>query len=933
MATKSRSLRAGTIAENGSAHLAPGREMENSMKKLCAGNAGVSRNLLCSVAAAALFMPGLAFAQDEADAGQDVYPEAGGEEAAQGNRIVVTATKREATLQEIPVAVSVTGAETLERDQIRDIRDLQTVVPSLTVGQRQSSANTGFFIRGFGNGANNAGIEPSVGVFIDGVYRSRTASSISDLPNVQRIEVLRGPQSTLFGKNASAGVVSVVTQEPQFDFGGSAELTYGNYDNIVARAYVTGPLDDSVAVSIATGLASRDGFFDDLNTGNSANNRDRWFVRGQALIDNGSNLSLRIIADYDSIDEICCGAVNAQSGPPVLAILGAGGQVTDPNNPFADIVVNNFDSTNDIENHGISGQLDYDFGEFTFTSITSSRTTEAVTFQDSDFSSADLIYPNSQDLRIDTFTQEFRLAGSIGDRVDLLLGVFYINEDVDQSNQLLYGADFRNYADLLIQSATDGAFTVSSLEQVFSASYGENFIDTFFLEGQGFTEAYTLDSEAYSIYGQVDFEIFDGLVLTLGGNYTDDSKTFTQEAVSTAVFSSIDFDSPQLAPFRGQVLTQGAIAATVGAQLNLGRSATAAEVQAFATDPATAPFFPTIQAGAQAFAAANVNNPDANPLNPLRALQFLPQFVNLPNSVEDGKVGDDNFSYTVRLAYDVTRDVNIYASYATGFKASSINLSRDSRPALADQAAIVAAGLDQPNQTYGSRFAGPEESEVIEVGVKANFDLASINLTVFDQKIKGFQSNIFTGSGFVLANAGSQSTFGVELESQIFLTPAFTINAAVNYLDPKFDSFVQSAQGDISGSTPAGIPEWTVIAGAQYEADVGGGLLVPRINYRWSSEYQLVEGLPNFAVRAPDGTIVDGQPAIDAGLPFTGRQNNLTASLTYECDCGFQLSVWGRNILDDRYFGTVFDSPAQPGNVSGYPNDPATYGVTGRFRW
>lgn len=917
--------------------------MEISMKNVHAGTAGLSRLFMCGVAAAALAVPGVAMAQD-APADDPEEEEA---DVAQGNTILVTATKRETTLQEIPVAVSVTSGETLERDQIRDIRDLSTVVPSLSVGQRQSSANTGFFIRGFGNGANNAGIEPSVGVFIDGVYRSRTASSISDLPNVTRIEVLRGPQSTLFGKNASAGVISVVTEEPQFDFGGFGEISYGNYDAFVARGYVTGPLADTVAVSIGAGINSREGFFEDLGTGSLSNNRDRWFVRGQALIDNGTDLSLRIIADYDKIDEICCAAINAQSGPSTGAILALGGLVTDPNNPFADVVTNNFDSTNEIVNHGLSAQLDYDVGDFTFTSITATRTTESVTSQDSDFTTADLIFPNAADIDIDTFTQEFRVAGTIGDRIDLLLGVFYINEDVEQDSQLLYGADFRNYANLLTVGGSGGAFSLFQdpnnpgavpLDLVFSQAFGQNYVNQFYLQGQGFTEEFTLDSEAYSIFGQVDIELIDGLVLTLGGNYTDDSKTFTQNAVSTDVFSSIDFDAPQLAPFRGQVLTQGAIATTVGTQLGLGRRATAAEVTAFAsgTSPAGAAgaaAFPTIVAGAQAFAAANVNNPNANPLNPLRPLQFLPPFINVPNAVEDGEVNDDNFSYTARLAYDVTPDVNVYISYATGFKASSVNLSRDARPTLADRDAIIAAGLEQPNQTYGSRFAGPEESTVYELGIKTDFDIASLNLTVFQQEIEGFQSNIFTGSGFVLANAGSQSTFGVEYEGLFYPVDGLTINTAVTYLDPVFDEFLQSAQGDISGTTPSGIPEFTVIVGAQYEADLGNGTLVPRINYLWSSEYQLVEGLPAFAVKNPDGTIADGQPSIDAGLPFTGRQNNLTASLTYESDMGFTVSVWGRNILDDRYLGTVFDSPAQPLSVSGYPNDPATYGITGRFRW
>lgn len=897
------------------------------MKTVSAGTAGSSRKFLCGVAAIAMIAPAAAFAQeDPAPEEEDGF--------AQGNAIVVTATKREATLQEIPVAVSVTGAETLERDQIRDIRDLQSVVPSLTVGQRQSSANTNFFIRGFGNGANNAGVESSVGVFIDGVYRSRTAAAISDLPNVQRIEVLRGPQSTLFGKNASAGVISVVTQEPQFDLNGMAELTYGNYDAIIGRTYITGPLSDSMAASVSGGFTKRDGFFEDLGTGDRTNERDRWFVRGQFLIDNGTDLKVRLIGDYDELDENCCAVVNVQSGPSTLAIQGVGGMVTDPNDWFAGVVYNNFNSTNDIANWGLSGQVDYEVGAFTLTSITAYRETDSVTSQDSDFSTADLIFPNAADLGIKTTTQEFRLTGELTDGLDLLLGAFYLNESVDQTGQLLWGADARAYADLVVQSRSGGAFTIPALEQVFSQAFGQNYINTFFIQGQGFDEAYTLKSEALSLFGQIDFEISDGLVLTLGGNYTDDSKRFTQSAVSSDVFSTIDFDAPQLAPFRSQLLGQGFISQAVGQILMLGRGATSAEVQAFASSSQeNFQTFQQIQVQAGQFAAANVNNPLANPLNPLRALQFLPQFVAVPNSVEDGKTSDSDFAYTIRLAYDVTPDVNVYASYATGFKASSINLSRDARPSLADRAAIESAGLDQVNQTYGSRFAGPENSRVMEAGVKANLDIASINLTVFDQKIKGFQSNIFTGSGFVLANAGSQSTFGIEFEGLIYPTPDLTLNLAATYLDPKFDSFLQSAQGDISGSRPSGIPEWTIIAGAQYEAEIGNGLLIPRVNYLWTSRFQLVEGLPAFAETAPDGSISDGQPAIAAGLPFTGRNNNLTASLTYECDCGLEVSIWGRNLLKERYLGTVFDSPAQPLSVSGYPNDPRTYGITGRFRF
>src|SRR5690554_1254742 len=899
------------------------------MLEVCAGRAGLVRALLLTgSASAALALPGAAFAQDGADAAEATDAA----DADAGNSILVTATKRERTLQDTPVAVSVTTAETIERAQIRDLRDLQTVVPSLSVGQRQSTANTNFFIRGFGNGANNAGIEPSVGVFVDNVYRSCTASQITDLPDVQRIEVLRGPQSTLFGKNASAGVISIATQEPQFEFGGSAEATYGNYDQLVLKGHVTGPVANALAISLTGGLNKRDGFFRDLGTGDRTNERDRWFTRGQLLVDPGNGFRMRIIGDYDAIDENCCAVVNMQDGLATPAIRALGGQVNAPADRFDGVVYNNFNSTNDIENYGLSGQIDIDLTDsFTVTSITAFRETDSITSQDSDFTSADLIYPNFQDLSISTFTQELRLAGQLGDRIDLLLGAFYISEDIDQRNELIYGTQFRPYANLLVQQLSSGALSLPALEAAFGAADGTSYAGRFLAAGQGFDERYTLQSEAISLFGQIDFEILDGLVLTLGGNYTHDSKTFVAAAESSDVFSRIDFNAPQYAGFRQTLLFQGGLAQQVGTAAGLGRQATAAEIGAFAaTNPAA---FGAIYSAVGAFAAANANNPLANPLAQLRALQFMPPFLDVPNAVEDGRIKDDDFAYTIRLAYDVSNAINVYASYATGFKASSVNLSRDSRPSLADRAAIIGAGLNPNNLTYGSRFAGPEESRVIELGVKGNWGDVSANLAVFDQEIKGFQSNIFTGSGFVLLNAGEQSTLGVEFESTATLFDALTLNFGVTWLDPKYDSFEISAVGDLSGTRPAGIPEWTVLIGAQYEAEVGNGAIVPRISFLWQDETQLVEGLPNFIVYNPDGTNADAAPAITAALPFSREVKDLTASLSYEMNNGLTLSVWGRNLLDRRDVGVIFDTPAQPRGISGYPNDPRTYGAAARFRW
>ncbi|MEL6227173.1 MAG: TonB-dependent receptor plug domain-containing protein, partial [Pseudomonadota bacterium] len=189
------------------------------MRSYKAGAAGSYRfTLMTGAAAFAFITPSVAFAQDQ-DAADELL--SGLEAPENSNQIIVTASKREQTLQETPIAVSVTSGETLDNAQIRDVLDLQTVTPSLRVSQLQTSSASTFIIRGFGNGDNNFGVEPSVGVFIDGVFRSRSAGALSDLNSVQRIEVLNGPQSTLFGKNASAGVISIVTREPQFDFGGN----------------------------------------------------------------------------------------------------------------------------------------------------------------------------------------------------------------------------------------------------------------------------------------------------------------------------------------------------------------------------------------------------------------------------------------------------------------------------------------------------------------------------------------------------------------------------------------------------------------------------------------------------------------------------------------------------------------------------------------
>src|SRR4051812_40160097 len=188
--------------------------------------------------------------------------------------IVVTAQKREQNLQDVPVVVTAVGAKLLQDTGVKDIKDLTILTPGLTVTSTSSEASTTARIRGVGTVGDNPGLESSVGVVIDGVYRPRNGVGFGDLGEMERIEVLKGPQGTLFGKNTSAGVINVVTKEPEFGFGATGELTFGNYDARGLAASVTGPLyEDKLAGRLYVAARKRDGY-NDVVTGKGPSDRD-----------------------------------------------------------------------------------------------------------------------------------------------------------------------------------------------------------------------------------------------------------------------------------------------------------------------------------------------------------------------------------------------------------------------------------------------------------------------------------------------------------------------------------------------------------------------------------------------------------------------------------------------------------------------------------
>jgi outer membrane receptor protein involved in Fe transport len=860
------------------------------MRSTFTGSAGAYRFSL--LAGAALFaMPGAALAQDAGE------PEVDSPESS--NVIIVTASKREQTLQETPISVSVTSGETLEQAQIRDVLDLQTVTPSLRVSQLQSASATTFIIRGFGNGDNNFGIEPSVGVFIDGVFRSRSAAALSDLNMIQRIEVLNGPQSTLFGKNASAGVISVVTKEPQYEFGGLAEVSYGNYDALVVRGEVTGPIAENVAFSLDGSYNRRDGYARIVNLNTDVSDRNRWSARGQLLIEPTPDLKIRAIADYGKIDEDCCLVSTLVAGPTAPAIFAVGGAL-DTNffsyNTFLSQV-----PRNTVDNYGGSVQADWSTGALTFTSITAYRELKNFLDQDVDFTSADVV-TETRDQEVQTFTQELRVSSDFDGPINFLLGGFYFDESIRQDSALTTGADARTFFALL----TGNPLTFNGVEAGLGLPQG-----SIFSPGPLTAEQYAMDNTAWSVFGTLDFEPVDGLVLTAGFNYTDDKKDF---ALAQQSFDELSNTNLVDAFITGATLQNPGI-----------------------PDVFTRAQFQALPAGVQQQLLAAATNPVTNPLLGLTPFQFQPPFLTIPNAVEPGQTRDDKFTYLLRAAYQISPEVNVYASYATGFKASSVNLSRDSRPAFGDfipgpgrssfaapASPITNAGLNVANLTTGSRFAGPENAEVYELGMKAQWDGFGFNLALFDQTIKGFQSFLFTGTGFQLNNAGQQSVRGFEVDATIRPSDNLVFTFAATHLDPNFDSFTASPVGNLTGFRPGGIPAWSLATSATHTLEIGSSKLVTRVDYAHESNVDINNGLPTF--NGPVNARRD--PRI-----FQRETNLVNASTIFQLENGLEVGLWARNLLNDEFIITVFDGVAQAGTVSGYPNQPRTYGGLVRYKF
>jgi outer membrane receptor protein involved in Fe transport len=788
-----------------------------------------SLRALALLGAGMAFLPTAAFAQDD---------QAGEEELQPDNVIIVTAQGRQQVLADVPVAISAVNSETLINSGANDIRQLNQVAPSLLVSSTGSEANGSARIRGIGTVGDNPGLESSVPVFIDGVYRSRSGIGLNELGEIDRVEVQRGPQGTLGGRNSSAGLISIFSKKPEFDFGGTAEATYGNYNFFRLGGSITGPIAENVAARLDGIYVKRDGFYTDTANNTDVNDRDRFFLRGQVLFEPTDALSIRLIADYTYRDEKCCAAtyVDASITPSI-------GNLNNPSTPLSPLQQNGNNIINVLrdlgqnlgafnqgfsrnvsvtpgrsfagvtKDYGFSGQIDYEFGGATLTSITAYREYRSGQASDTDYGTVDILYRAESDeayRQFHTFTQELRLQGEAFDgKLDWLVGGFFANEKLTVRDNLRFGNQYGRFATCRIISggglaglysptsplcvapgvgpatlaaATGGGQTGADIVAGFTALDG--------LNNRGSTiDQYKQDGTNWALFTHNIFDITDRLSFTFGVRYTNDQKDF-----------SARFGNDNTACTTVQGLLVDDLAST--------------------------------NATARALAGALIGlSCQGNSTAELNGV-----------AISDDR-SEDEWTGTGILSWKATDDLLAYVSYARGYKAGGFNLDRS-----ALKSPILPFGGQAGAQALVRNLQfDPELVDSYEFGLKYATRPFSLSLAAFRSDFSNFQLNTFNGTVFLVQNVNGCSgdlvggpssdtdtsaatgscaaadvsygvrTQGVEIETQINATDNLNIAGGVTYARTRYvDDLVGNASGapldpalrKLPGDNLSNAPEW-----------------------------------------------------------------------------------------------------------------------------
>jgi iron complex outermembrane receptor protein len=462
------------------------------------------------------------------------------------NDIIVTARRRSESAQDIPLAVSVLDAKQLDETGAFNVNRLQQLAPTLQF-YSSNPRNTAVNIRGIGVpfGLTSDGFEQGVGIYVDDVYYSRVASATFDFLDVAQIEVLRGPQGTLYGKNTTAGAINITTNQPSFDFEGRAELSLGNYEFRQARLAISGPLSEKVAARVAFSGTSRSGTIRNVTSGEDIQSLDNIGLRAQVLWEATDNLKVTLIGDYNKQDATCCGSVFVRTAPTQRPLNRQFAALAAAQN-YAPPSTNPFDRLSDLDSQlnagnviaGAALRVVWDIGSGTFTSVSAWRYWDWKPENDRDFTGLPIVSLSQNPSQQNQYTQEFRYAYS-GDEFDLVLGAFAFDQRIDTQGTEQHGP-------------ASSRWTIAPTNPLSN--------DPSVLNGLTARNTQFLESTSLALFGQLSWKVTDAFTIQPGARLNYDKKRgFYERRVFTGTGTELtgrETDArsrAQLAVFQPQV--------------------------------------------------------------------------------------------------------------------------------------------------------------------------------------------------------------------------------------------------------------------------------------------------------------------------------------------------------------------------------------------
>jgi len=828
--------------------------------------------------------------------------------------ITVTSQKRVQNLQEVPVAVTAVNGETLASEAITDVFDLQANVPGLSVYQSQNATQASFSIRGVGTAAQNFGLESSVGLYVDGVYRSRQNAMINNYVDVEAVEVLRGPQGTLFGKNTPMGAINVRTVAPSHD-GADAfiELGVGNYGlTNFAGASSFSAIEDLLAFRVTGFGTQRDGTVSDIEHGkNTLNDRNRYGVRAQALYTPFDDLRLLFIADYSEIDEACCASGPTANNFQASGIPGKLGSDTLFSSPLFNATIIKAEDFHNrktalsylpqstMEDSGLSAEVTWNINDnVTLTSLSAYRDFSSYDNIDADFASVNLI-GKTNDATQNSFSQELRLNYS-DTKLNVIGGIYYFTQEIKALGTTTMEDDMNSY----VLNGIYGGQINPVLQGINQISAMTNGLIAPAAQAMGlsaFKDSSVQDHKSYAVFGQVDYKLTDEFTLTAGLRYTDESKelhsTFTENYASGATHPTTltTIGSPAFP----ETIVPGSVLYSAGAagialqmiqsgMIPLGTPAFIQAIQTFA------PFQAEGWAG-QSLAAAT------------RAR------ANIEETLDDSQV-----SGTIKLSYQPNIDSLIYASYGTGYKSGGTN-------------------TDRIDTSFDPLFEA-ETSSSFELGFKKDFPAQALRLNVAAHitEVEDFQKSTYAGTGFNLQNAGDYDTSGVEIEGVWLPTDNMTVTFAYAYINAEYASFDKGACWIATpwntGEIPPGQESDNPAVPNPYCNQAGNQPIQQPKNtalLQLAQDFELTDNI--YGSASIDYNYIDSFYSEASNDPLSEIDAsglvNARVMLTFD-EYDFDLLFWGRNITDEESKSSGAPATLQDGKLINFYTEPATYGVT-----